>query len=178
MKRKYWLLMVLVAFVFALSAPVPVAAQLSPEQREGSWQLGADIGPVFETADDTAFGIAVYGDYFFQQNFSIGPLLQFGFTSDLFQIGPSVQLKYTYDITSRLKSTLQGGVGFMFADLDRKGSNQDDTSILIPIGVGLEYRILDNIALGGTLLLNIVDLDKVRNENFHLSLFGGVRIRF
>jgi hypothetical protein len=179
MKQKYWLPMVLGAFVFALSAPGPVAAQWSPEQRAGRLQLGADIGPVFGTADSTAFGLALHGDYFLHQNFSIGPLLQFGFTRDLFQVGPSVQLKYTYDINSRLKGNLQGGIGFIYADLDRRGRrSRDDTSYLIPVGGGIDYRITDWVSVGGTLLLNFTDLDRVRNEKFHAALLGGLKVRF
>lgn len=165
------------AFVLALLIPASLMAQ-APEQRAGRLQLGADIGPVFGTPDSTAFGIALSGDYFLNQNFSIGPLLQFGLTEDLFQFGPSAQLKYTFDIDRYWKANLQGGLGFMYAELDRRGRDPDDTSFLIPVGGGLDYRLTDNVSLGTTLLFNFTDLDKVRNENFHVSLLGGLRVRF
>jgi hypothetical protein len=135
-------------------APISVAAQQTPDQRAGRLQLGADIGPVFATPDATAFGLALHGDYFFHQNFSVGPLLQFGFTRDLYQIGPTVQLKYTHDIDQRWNANLQGGLGFMYADLERRGPDRDDTSFLIPVGGGLEYRLSDAISIGSTLFLS------------------------
>jgi hypothetical protein len=161
----------------ALSIPASAAAQLSPEQRAGRFELGAQIGGVFGTPDDTAFGLVGHGDYFFSQNFSIGPMLQLGWTSDYFQIGPSVQFKYTYDIDTRWKANAQAGLGFMFADLDAR-KDKDDTGILIPLGAGIDYRLTNNLALGATLLFNFTDLDKVRNENFNISLLGGVKFRF
>lgn len=179
MKEKYLLAVLFIASVFAFSTPVPVSAQTSPEQRQGKLQLGAEIGPVFGTADSTAFGLALYGDYFLHQNFSIGPLVQFGFTDDLFQVGPTAQLKYTYDISSRMTGNLQGGIGFIHADLDRSGRRDlHDTSFLVPVGGGIDYRLTDNVSLGGTLLLNFSDLDKVHNDNFNAALLGGLKIRF
>jgi hypothetical protein len=178
MNRKTFMLMGYIALACALLFPVSASAQVSAEQRQGRLQVGADIGPVFGTPDSTAFGLALHGDYFFHQNFSVGPLLQFGFTSDLFQVGPTVQLKYTFDIDRYWKANLQGGLGFMYAELERRGSDPDDTSFLLPVGAGLEYRLNDSVSIGSTLLFNFTDLDKVRNENFHIALLGGLRFRF
>lgn len=172
-KRKNFMLMVF-ALVLGLSTPAAYA-----QQRQNTLELGAAIGPVFGTADSTAFGLALHGDYFLNSNFSIGPLLQFGFTDDLFQVGPTVQLKYTQNINSRLTANLQGGIGFIYADLDRRNRpDRDDTSFLIPVGGGLDYRLSDAVSIGGTLLFNFTDLDRVRSENLHVSLLGGVKVRF
>jgi hypothetical protein len=173
-KTKHVLLTLLAVSIFALAVPDWSVAQ----ERQGRLQLGVDIGPVFETADSTAFGLALHSDYFFHQNFSLGPLVQFGFTDDLFQVGPSVQLKYTFALSPELEANLQGGVGFMYANLDRHGRDRDDTSFLFPVGGGLAYKITENVSIGTTLLFNFTDLDKVRNENFHVSLLGGLQIRF
>ena len=177
MKAKSLLLISSIVLVVALIIPGPVAAQVAPERREGRFALGVEIGPQFGTPDSTAFGIAFNADYFLNQNFSIGPLLQFGVTSDLFQFGPTVQLKYTYDLDRSLKATLQAGIGFIYAELERRGPNKDDTSFLIPLGPGLEYRLTDDISVGATLLFNFTDLN-VRNENFFVSLLGGLKVRF
>jgi hypothetical protein len=164
-----------ITMIVALSAPA--AGQTAPEQRAGRFGLGVELGPHFGTADSTAFGLAFSGDYFLNHNFSIGPLVQFGITDDLFHFGPSLQLKYTYDIDPRLKATLQGGVGFLYADLERRGRDRDDTGVLFPVGPGLEYRLTDDISLGSTLLFNFADND-VRRERFFVSLLGGLRVRF
>jgi hypothetical protein len=175
MTKKAFALMAAIAVFAVFSAPL--AAQTTPEQRAGRFHLGLEAGPHFGTADSTAFGLAFSGDYFLNQNISIGPLVQFGITEDLFHFGPSLQLKYTYDIDPRLKATFQGGVGFLYADLDRRGRDEDDTGVLFPIGPGLEYRMTDDISLGTTLLFNFADND-VRRERFFVSLLGGLRIRF
>lgn len=178
MRQKFSSLITRVALVLALIIPASVMAQPAPDQRAGRLQLGADIGPIFGTPDSTAFGLALNGDYFLNQNFSIGPLLQFGFTKDLFQFGPSVQLKYTFDIDRYWKANLQGGLGFMYADLERRGPDRDDTSFLVPVGGGVEYRLNESVSLGSTLLFNFTDLDRVRNENFSVALLGGLKFRF
>jgi hypothetical protein len=175
MTNRIFALIAGIAMFLALS--VPAAAQTAPEQRAGRFGLGVELGPHFGTADSTAFGLAFSGDYFLNHNFSIGPLVQFGVTDDLFHFGPSLQLKYTYDIDPRLKATLQGGVGFLYADLERRGRDLDDTGVLFPVGPGLEYRLTNDISLGSTLLFNFADND-VRRERFFVSLLGGLRVRF
>ena len=177
MKPKISVLIGSIAFVIALMLPVSITAQQQPERREGRLSLGADVGALFGTPDATAFALAFNGDYFLSHNFSIGPLLQVGLTSDLFLFGPSLQLKYTYDLDQRLKTNLQGGIGFLYGELERRGPDRDDTSFLIPVGPGLEYRLTDDLSIGGTLLFNFTNL-KVRNENFFVSLLGGLRLRF
>ena len=178
MKQKSLVLMGSIALVLALVLPVSVAAQQRPERREGRLSLGADIGAQLATADSTAFALAFNGDYFLSHNLSIGPLIQIGLTSDLFQFGPSAQLKYTLDVDQRLKANLQGGIGFIYAELERGGPDRDDTSFLIPVGPGIEYRLTDDISLAGTLLFNFTNLTDVRDENFFVSLLGGLRVRF
>lgn len=177
MKHKSLALIAGMALALALSLPLSAQAQ-APDRRDGRLSLGAEIGFLFGTADSTAFGLALNGDYFLNQNLSVGPLVQFGLTDDLFQFGPSVQLKHTYDIDQRLTANLQGGIGFIYAELERRGRDRDDTSFLVPLGGGLEYRIGNDISLGTTVLFNFMDLDRVRSENFYLSVLGGLKFRF
>jgi hypothetical protein len=179
MKNKSISLLVWSALIFTLVVPLSVAAQEpAPDERNGKWKLGADIGVILATADEEAFGMNFYGDYYFNQNVSIGPLIQFGFTGDLFQIGPSVQLKYTHDFDNRWKAHAQGGLGYTYAHLNRRGPNVDDSSVLLPFGGGIEYRFTDRLSAGTTVLFNIMDLDKVGGENFSLSFLGGIKFRF
>lgn len=178
MKQKILGVVGFIAFLVALVIPASVTAQQSPDPRDGRFHLGVALGPQFATADSTALGIAFSGDYYLNHNLSVGPLLQFGVTDDLFQVGPTVQLKYTFDIDPRLQANLQGGIGFIYADLKRRGPDKDDTSFLIPVGPGLEYRLSDSVSLGTTVLFNFTDLDRVRHENFFVSWLGGLKVRF
>ncbi len=165
---------------FLLLAAVAEAQQAQPmERRAGRFVLGAGLGLAGETADGTAFALGVSGDYYLTQGFSIGPLLQMGFSGDLFQLGLTAQAKYTFDLprVPALKPHVEGGIGFIHADLDRPGRREDDTTFLIPIGVGAEYKLTDRISLDTTLFTNFTDLD-VRDENFFITWLVGVRIPF
>ena len=91
------------------------------------------------------------------QQVSIGPLLQLGFTDDLALVGLSSQGKYAIGIPElgdRFTVILQGGIGFVHAD---KGPS--DTSFLIPIGVGVDYQINPGLAFKSDFLLNFTDLE-------------------
>jgi hypothetical protein len=88
---------------------------------------------------------------------SFGPLLQLGFTGDITQIGFSGQGKYWIDLPetdNRAKVVLQAGIGFVHADYFR-----NDTSFLIPLGIGVDYALNRTVSLRGTFLLNFTDLD-------------------
>lgn len=150
--------------------------------RAGRFVFGAGLGFQAKTVDDTAFAIGLSGDYFFTNNLSIGPLMQFGVTSDLFQFGLSAQAKYTFDIPQvrELKPHLEGGIGFLYANLDRPGhGSKDDTSFLIPLGVGVEYRMSPRLSLDTTAFFNFTDIT-VRNKDkdFFFTWLLGVKVPF
>jgi Outer membrane protein beta-barrel domain len=166
-----------VVFVIALALPFSILAQTA-QRRDGRLSLGADVGVHLSTPDSTAFALALNGDYFLTDNLSLGPLVQVGLTDDLFLFGPSVQLKYTHDLNQRLSANLQGGIGFIYAELDRSGPDRDDATFLIPVGPGVKYKLTDDLSLGSTLLFNFTNLNGVRNERIFVSLLGGLKFRF
>lgn len=155
-------------------------AQKTADNRTGKLFGGASLGFQTDTADNTAFALGLYGDYYFTPNFSIGPLLQMGFTGDLFQLGLTAQAKYTFNVANipKLKPHVQAGLGFIHADLDQwNGGSKDDTSFLIPLGIGAEYKLTNSISLDGALLVNFNDLDYRDGDSF-MSWFFGVKIPF
>ena len=88
---------------------------------------------------------------------SFGPLLQLGFTEDLTQVRFSGQGKYRIDLPetdNRAKLVLQAGIGFVHAEYF-----PNDTSFLIPLGIGVDYSLTQTLSLTGTFLLNFTDLD-------------------
>jgi hypothetical protein len=156
------------------------AAQNATDRRVGEFVFGAALGLQADTADDTAVALGFYGDYYLTQELSVGPLLQVGVTDDLEQFGLTAQVKYTFDLpdTPELKPHVQAGLGFIHAELDRPWfRNEDDTSFLIPLGVGLDYQLTDSVSLDNTLLFNFTNLD-VRDENFFLTWLIGCKFRF
>lgn len=122
-----------------------------------NWSGGAGIGFLGNSPDGTAFALNLNVDRALGRNVAVGPLLQLGFTGDMTLIGFSGQAKSWVDIPetdNRLKLVFQAGIGFVHADF-----RQDDTSWLIPLGIGVDYAVTQTIGLTSTFLLNFTDLD-------------------
>jgi Outer membrane protein beta-barrel domain len=154
------------------------AQQTSPPEMVRKFKLGTDIGFSGGTIDGTALAIGISGDYEVAPHVSVGPLMQFGVTDNLFQIGVSAQVKLTLDLPDvpQLKPQLQAGIGFIHADLDFGPFSADDTSWLIPIGMGLEYRAAKNLYFDSTLLFNVTDLNIAnKSDDLHVTWFVGLR---
>jgi hypothetical protein len=67
---------------------------------------------------------------------------------------------------------LQAGLGFLHADL-----HTSDTSFLIPIGVGLDFALNQQVSLISTFLLNFTDVDTGRGTDTNVmpGLTFGIR---
>jgi hypothetical protein len=164
-----------IADVQAQTQDVPAAVS-----RAGRFFFGAGLGLMGNTVDGSTFALGASGDYYLTNEVSVGPLLQMGFGSDLFQLGLSGQLKYTMDIRqiSALKPHVEAGIGFVFADYEN-GGDDSDVSFLFPIGFGAEYRLSRTMSLDTTVYLNFTDLDVGRkNDNFFLTWLVGVKFPF
>ncbi len=171
---------VMIVALFALLQSANAQGVVSEDQRARRFIFGAGLGLQANTPDGTAFALGLNGDYYLTQGFSVGPLLQFGFTGDLFQFGFSAQAKYTFDIPEipALKPHIEAGAGFIYADLDRgRLGSEHDTSFLFPLGIGAEYRLTKSISVDTNFLFNFTDLD-VRDKNFFFTWLIGLRYRF
>lgn len=136
--------------------PIGETIQAS-EPATRTWSGGGSIGFLANTPDGTAFAFNLHADRFVNRNISLGPLLQTAFTGNMNQVGFSGQGKYWINVPetdNRLKIALQGGLGFIHSDFFR-----DDTSWLIPIGVGLDFAISRTVSLTTDFLLNFTDLN-------------------
>ncbi|NIR32086.1 MAG: porin family protein [Gammaproteobacteria bacterium] len=144
---------ILAALVLA-AAPMAGAAE-----RSGALSVGGGLGFLADTTDGTAFALNFQGDYFMSENVSLGPLVQLAFTGDLSQVGASGQAKYWLPMPGRPLATIvfQGGVGFVHAD-----HRDDDTSFLVPLGIGVEYELNRDMSVNATFLVNFTDLDTGR----------------
>jgi hypothetical protein len=157
MTRRIWLVMLTIGVSLVLWASPLRGLVGAAETREGTWTAGGAIGFLGNTPDETAFAFNLNADRFVDQNFSLGPLLQLGFTGDMTQTGVSGQAKYWIDLPktdSRAKLVLQAGVGFVHSDF-----RQSDTSWLMPFGAGLDYAVTPKVSLTSTFLLNFTDLN-------------------
>jgi hypothetical protein len=175
-----FVVLVSVAFSVGIWSIAEAKQNAESNNRSGRFVFGTALGLQTDTPDSTAFALSFYGDYYLTREFSVGPLLQMGFTNDLYQLGLTAQTKYTFSIADfpELKPHIQSGIGFIHADLDRKGwKHEDDTSFLIPVGIGAEYKLRDSVLLDTTLLFNFTNLE-VRNENFFLTWLIGLKFPF
>lgn len=177
--KKSWIVETGLLCLFCLAVMgTPSSLLASDASSQKSWSAGATMGFLANTPDDTAFALNLEAEGKMSQKFSIGPLLQLGFTDDLTLVGLSGQGKYAIGIPElgeRFKVVLQGGIGFVHAD---KGPS--DTSFLIPLGVGVDYQINPGLAFKSDFILNFTDLDIGRGRgnddtNVMPSLTFGVR---
>ena len=160
--------------VFAIGLHRPYTANAA-DPKTGTWSGGGAIGFLADTPDGTALALNLNLDYFLNRDVSVGPLFQLAATGDLSQVGFSGQGKFWIDLPGvehRAKLTLQGGIGFLHADLV-----ESDTSWLIPVGIGLDYKLNPKISLTTTFLLNFTDIDTGRRKDAHVmpGLTFGVR---
>jgi opacity protein-like surface antigen len=178
-KKRFFCAGVIILVFLALTQFAEAQKTQSADQRTGRFIFGAGLGLQSDTPDGTAFALGASGDYYINQGFSIGPLLQMGFTDDLFQLGLTAQAKYTFDLKEipALKPHIEAGLGFIYANLDRPRGSVDDTSFLIPLGVGAEYKLTNSISLDNTFLFNFTDLG-VQDTNFFFTWLIGLKFRF
>ena len=143
--------------------------------RTGSWSARSGIG---FTGDPTTFLLALGVDYFVTEDVSIGPLLQFGLDDDPFIFAPTLNAQWTLDLADidRLKPYLQAGLGLAyFQDGDRNG-DEDETGFLLNTGAGVDWYFDERMAVGTSLLLNVLP-DEVLEEEFFFS-WQVVTLRF
>ncbi len=161
--RKVVVRAVLAGLVIGIFSVQSGTSAWAAEPQAGTWSGGGAVGFLGNTPDGTAFSFNFNADRFLERNVSLGPLLQMGITGDMTLVGVSGQGKYWIDIpdtSDRAKLVLQAGLGFAHADM--RGS---DTSWLIPLGVGLDYKVDPGIFLTTTFLLNFTDLDLGRGNS-------------
>ena len=162
-------------FILGLATCLGGTSLQAAEPKTDALSGGAAVGFLGNTPDGTAFATNLNADYFVSPQLSLGPLAQIAATGDLFQFGLSGQAKLWFDLPDfnrRLRLNLQGGMGFLHADL-----RTSDTSWLIPIGVGLDYALDEKLSFTSTFLINFTDIHTSRGNNAHVmpGLTFGIR---
>ncbi|WP_455378416.1 hypothetical protein [Petrachloros mirabilis] len=158
-----------------------MTVNLSAHAEENRWGFGSDLGFSTGTVDNTVFTLSFNLDYYLDRNFSFGPMMQLSPVGDLFQISFAGVARYHFHLNNGFNLVPYTGLGLIHADLDKgAGPNRidrNDTSWMIPIGLSLEYQVIQNMALSSTLQVNLhdIDLSPSLSENDHTSvllLFG------
>lgn len=151
--------------------------------RPGQWSGGVGAGFLANTPDGMEPAFRGHIDYFLRPRFALGLLGQHaGAGGNDSVISASIQAKYWWDIPGarRVRLVLQGGLGFVWADIEDDDTGVADTyrSFLIPIGIGVDYAVTPRVALTAELLLNLVSLGENvriggRDVDLHTNLMPG-----
>lgn len=158
----------------------PAEPALAQENRFG---FGTDVGVWTGTVADERFALGFNLDYYLGPAFSLGPMVLLAPTGDLTEIAFAPVARFHIQLTN-LNIVPFAGVGFVHADLDRgQGAGRvdsNDTSYYIPLGLTAEVPVSDYIALAGTLLVNLHDLEldpPVGDDDTSVALMFGLRFQ-
>ncbi len=173
--------MVCTGVLAGLLAVTAVVADSRSAQAQERWGFGTDVGFWSDTVDDTVFALGFNADYYLDRAFSVGPMVLLTPAGDLTQIGVAGVARYHFRIDA-VNLVPFAGVGFVRADLDRGSGpgriERDDTSHYIPLGVTAEYQVNPRLALAGTVMVNLHDLDlgpRVERDRTSVAVLFGLR---
>jgi hypothetical protein len=161
--------------LMGLASVTQVGISGAAEPRAGDWSGGAAIGFLGYTPDGTAFATECSRRLFSESSGFGGPSCAIGRDGRFI----SVRLVGTGEVLARparigyaIEDEPARGLGFLHADL-----HTSDTSFLIPIGVGLDYTLNQQVSLISTFLLNFTDVETGRRTDANMmpGLTFGVR---
>lgn len=169
----------LAAAALAVTAGLATAGPaLAQESRFG---FGTDLGVWTGTVADDRFALGFNLDYYLGRAFSVGPMVLLAPTGDLTEIAFAPVARFHIRLTN-LNIVPFAGVGFVHADLERgQGPGRvdtNDTSYYIPLGLTAEVPVSEHIALAGTLLVNLHNLEldpPVGDDDTSVALMFGLR---
>ena len=152
---------------------------ISQARAENYWGFGTDIGFLADTLDDEVFTLSFQADYYLDSHFSIGPQLLISPGGDLTQITFAGITRYHIPLGA-VSLIPFGGIGFVYADLERGRVDNDDISYTFPFGVTADFKINRTVSLASTLIFTFQDLDVARrlnSDNFNIGLLFGFRFQ-
>ncbi len=144
---------------------------------ENQWGFGTDIGFLADTADDTVFTLSFQGDYYLDEEFSLGPQLLITPGGDLTQITFAGMARYHIPVGAVTMIPF-GGLGFVYGDFERGRSDDQDVSYVFPFGATAAFHLNQTISLASTLIVTFQDLDfdnRRNSDNFNIGLLFGFR---
>lgn len=146
---------------------------------ENRWGFGTDIGFLADTVDDTVFTLSFQGDYYLDSQFSVGPQLLISPGGDLTQITFAGIARFHIPLGA-VAIIPFGGLGFVYADLDRPHRDDDDFSYTFPFGATAAFKVGRTISLASTLIFTFQDIDlnnRMSSDNFNIGMLFGFRFQ-
>jgi Outer membrane protein beta-barrel domain len=161
-----------------------VSAHDSAAGGAGRWSGGTGVGFLGGTPDGVEFALNGHLNYFISEEISIGPLVQYAGAGDDFLFGLTAQGKYWWAIpgtNNQTKLVLQGGIGFVRAGVREPEIGFGDTfsSFLIPLGIGVDHAVNEQVSVTADFMLNITSLGREfrvagREADFHTNVMPGL----
>jgi hypothetical protein len=135
-------------------ATAPAAAR---EIGDREYFLEAGLGQTF---GPSTFLLSATGGKFVDPNLAIGPTLQLGIDDNETIFAPTFGVRRTFGLDSsdlrKIEPYIEGGAGFAYLEDDRRGGDDDDLGFLITFGMGANFELQRNLALGTGVLVNLM----------------------
>jgi len=168
----------IMAFIAMLTVAV---GTVSAQDSQSRWGFGTDLGFTSGTVNGTVFTLGLNADYYVDRAFSIGPMVLLSPIGDLTQIAIAGVGRYHFRMAT-LNLVPFAGFGLVHADLDRGSGpgriDRNDTSWYIPLGLTAEFPVTGKLALAGTLIVNLHNIDlepSLQPDHTSVSLLFGIR---
>jgi hypothetical protein len=146
---------------------------------ENQWGFGTDVGFLADTTDDTVFTMSFQADYYVDPHFSIGPQLLISPGGDLTQLTFAGIARYHIPVGA-VTIIPFGGIGFVYADLEKGRRDDSDVSYSFPFGATAAFKINRTIDLASTLIFTFQDIDldnRKSSDNFNIGMLFGFRFQ-
>lgn len=168
--KKTWKIWFAVGVLLSAASAPAANFDFEDRTRTGSFALDGSIG--FTLSPD-AFLLGMAADYYPIHSLAFGPLLQMGVSDDIFLLAPTFEVKGIFDLPAggfarRVKPVVQGGAGFVYANVDRGNVHDDDIDFMFNMGFGADIYLTTHFALGNHMLFNVVPA-RVMGDRFFFS---------
>lgn len=123
-------------------------------------------GPGF-TASPTTFLMGVDVPFAVTKNVALGPSFQLGVDDDTTFFAPTWNVEFRLPLED-VTPYAYGGAGLGYVKKDHRHGDDDDAGFLFDLGIGLDFWVSDEIALGSRMTFNFMPSD-VEGETFIFS---------
>lgn len=156
------------------------SGRLGDRANATGWSLRVGLGFI---GDPTAFLLNFEVPYAFDRWVSAGPMVQVGLDDNNTVVAPSLNVTVRvpdlpgsdYD---RIHPFGFVGIGFAYIEDDNRNGDNSSFGFLVNFGLGLEYQVSENLALGSQMMFNFLPEETLEQHFFYSWQVLGARIAF
>ena len=168
------------SWIVAASAAAQESAKRDPSHFSAQTGIGFYVDDNWDGFLWTADGL-----YHFNESWSAGIELHVGGEDDLTLLSmpfygryDSPGLPVDQPELSKLRFFGKTGIGFTWAEVDKRGRDKDDAGFLFMIGGGLAYPINDHFAVESAMQFNVTSNDAFEDDFYYSWEVIGLRYHF